>query len=313
MKPPFPIAALIFLVVLAWFLILVMPPPGFPIQKIVEVSEGNTLLEIGYRLEEDRAISSPLAFQFLVRLIYGDGAVIAGSYFFDKPLPLFLVASRLNRGDFGLESVWVTLPEGLSVKEIAEVLTDKLLVFDKEQFIKLALPYEGYLFPDTYYFSPVVAEEKIISLMRANFADRVEKMERDFKNTERTLEEIMVMASLLEEEARDWDDRRIISGILWKRLEDEMLLQVDAVFPYLIGKNSFELTKSDLALDSPFNTYQTVGLPPAPITNPGREAILAAIYPKESPYWFYLSDRGGNFHFGRDFEEHKANKARYLW
>jgi UPF0755 protein len=120
------------------------------------------------------------------------------------------------------------------------------------------------------------------------------------------------MASLVEEEARTLETRRTIAGILWKRLKLGMPLQVDAVFPYIIGKNTYELSIGDLALDSPYNTYKYAGLPPAPITNPGLDAMLAAVTPTDSPYLYYLSDRNGKMHYARTHDGHLANKAAYL-
>jgi UPF0755 protein len=120
------------------------------------------------------------------------------------------------------------------------------------------------------------------------------------------------MASILEEEANNTEDRRIISGILWKRIEKGMALQVDAPFYYLFGKGSSQLTLSDLATTSPYNTYVNKGLPSAPISNPGLDAIKAAINPKSTPYYFYLADRKGITHYATDHDGHVANRNNYL-
>ena len=120
------------------------------------------------------------------------------------------------------------------------------------------------------------------------------------------------MASLLEEEARTTRSRQIISGILWKRIERGMRLQVDAVFPYILGKNTFELTLDDLAVDSPYNTYRYAGLPLGPISNPGLDSLRAALHPVQTPYLYYLSDKNGVFHWSRTYEEHLKKKKLYL-
>ena len=120
------------------------------------------------------------------------------------------------------------------------------------------------------------------------------------------------MASLLEEEARQTPTRRTVAGILWKRLDLGMPLQVDATLRYLLGKSSHELTREDLEYDSPYNTYKDAGLPPGPISNPGLDAILAALRPVETAYLYFLTDSEGNIHYARTFEEHVANKAMYL-
>ena len=120
------------------------------------------------------------------------------------------------------------------------------------------------------------------------------------------------MASLLEKEARTTESRRIIAGILWKRLEIGMLLQVDAVFGYIINKGSLQLTLEDLSIDSPYNTYRYKGLPIGPIANPGLDSLQAATMPILTDYLFYLSDKEGTMHYSETFEEHKRKKRLYL-
>lgn len=119
------------------------------------------------------------------------------------------------------------------------------------------------------------------------------------------------MASILEEEAQVEDARRIVSGILWSRLEQDIALQVDAAFLYideLEGRDTYSLTVDDLKIDSPYNTYTNVGFPPTPITNPGLESIYAAANPFYSDYLFYLSDTQGNMYYAKTFEEHIENR-----
>jgi UPF0755 protein len=120
------------------------------------------------------------------------------------------------------------------------------------------------------------------------------------------------MASILEAEARTTETRKIISGILWKRMEIGMPLQVDAPFQYIIGKNTFQLTTNDLKFDSPYNTYKYKGLPPGPIGNPGLDAISATVNPIKTNYLYYLSDVRGNMHYAKTFAEHVINKEKYL-
>ena len=120
------------------------------------------------------------------------------------------------------------------------------------------------------------------------------------------------MASIVEKETITDESKYIVSGILWKRIDNGMKLQVDAVFPYIFGKNTFDLTSKDLQFDSPYNTYRYEGLPPGPIASPGFEAIRASLYPEETPYWFYLSDRRSQMHYGRTYEEHLKFRNQYL-
>jgi len=200
---------------------------------------------------------------------------------------------------FPLLQVKVTIPEGYTVKDIAEKF-NRFDNFNKENFLKIAK--EGYLFPDTYFLTGKETEKNIVKKMEENFKKKTGDVEP----------KIVIMASLLEKEARTIEDKKIISGILWKRLEARMPLQVDAVFPYIINKISTELTLDDLKIDSLYNTYLYKGLPPAPICNPGLESIEAAKNPTDSLYWYYLSDSKNNIHYAKTFEEHKLNKIRYI-
>ena len=141
---------------------------------------------------------------------------------------------------------------------------------------------------------------------------RIKPLEQDLSAFGRPLSDVIIMASLIEEEARTDDTRRKVSGILWKRLQKGMPLQVDGVFPYIFGDKPYDLTNGDLLIDSPYNTYKYIGLPPTPISNPGLAAILAAVTPITTPYWYYLSDRDGNMHYAVTHDEHLVNRVKYL-
>jgi len=297
---------------LVFYVGLVAPPSNFPVSGVVLIEDGATLSEISAVLDEQGIIKSPLFFEGVVIGFNGEGGVLHGQYFFEDFLNVFQVARRLTKGEFGLEPFSITIPEGASVAEIALIFEKQFPEFDAKEFLVLALDDEGYLFPDTYRFLPNVEAPQVYRGMRNVFNERIEEIKEQVERSGKELHDIITMASILEEEARTPKTRRKISGILWKRLEVGMLLQVDAVFPYIIGKNTFQLTLEDLKIDSPYNTYKYPGLPPGPITNPGMDSILAALEPEESPYFFYLSDLEGNMHYARNFEEHKINKARYL-
>jgi UPF0755 protein len=126
------------------------------------------------------------------------------------------------------------------------------------------------------------------------------------------LPEVLVMASILQKEAASLKDRQAIAGLLWHRIVIGMPLQVDAVFPYILGKNTFQVTKTDLATTSAYNTYVNKGLPPGPIDNPSMQAILAAVTPVKSNYVYYMSDLQGNLHFCITYTCQLANQRKYL-
>jgi len=304
---------LIFLVVLFFVLIIFFSPPlNFPEDKIIHIEDGLNLGEISSHLGKENIIKYPSLFKVLAFLSGNQTSLFSGDYFFDKKINLIFVLRRLSKGQYNISPVEITFPEGFTVEEIADNLVSNFEDFDKGKFLELAKNKEGFLFPDTYKFLPNVGPRKVIFDMEANFDKKIGNLRPEILRSNRTTKEIIIMASLLEEEARTRETREIISGILWKRIEIGMPLQVDAVFPYIIGKNTFELTLEDLEFDSPYNTYKYAGLPPGPISNPGLNSIESALRPVESDYLFYLSDKSGKMHYAEDFEGHKRNKALYL-
>jgi len=302
------LAALSFVVLV--FLFLLSPPDVIEDREIL-ISRGEILQDASFALERAGVIRSAVAFQVFVLLQGGERNVVAGIYRFTEPESARVIAERLLRGDFRSNSLVITFPEGLMVREMAPLLAARIPNFDSASFLSQALPFEGRLFPDTYFFHNNATPEEIIAKMKANFERRVASVPVAPRLADRPFSDILIMASLLEEEAATSDSRRIISGILWSRIEKKMPLQVDAAFLYieeLEGRNTYTLTLEDLAFDSPYNTYINVGFPPTPITNPGLDSILAAANPIASDYLFYLSDTRGNMYYARTFEEHRANR-----
>jgi UPF0755 protein len=172
---------------------------------------------------------------------------------------------------------------------------------------------EGFLFPDTYQISYSAGEKDIIRMMLANFDKKLTKdLREEIVRQNKTIFEIVTMASLLEKEVRTAEDKKLVAGVLWKRLKNRIPLQVDAAVSYITGKKTVKITKEDTQIDSPYNTYKYLGLPLGPISNPGLESIKASIYPKESRYWYYLSTPEGQTIFSRTLEEHNIAKAKYL-
>ena len=287
-------------------------PVGFPANTMVHVEKGDSLEELTVSLDENGVLRTPVIFKWLIKIMGGQTKVKAGDYLFTERVALPRVAFRMVRGEFNLTPVKITLPEGASRKEMAAILAKNLPNFDKEKFLSESNSDEGYLFPDTYFFFPNTTSQEIISTLRGNFNAKMETLRDDVRKSKKTLREIIIMASIIEEEAHTMEDRKIISGILWKRIQIGMPLQVDAPFYYAIGKNTYTLTQKDLKTDSPYNTYTRTGLPSGPIGNPGLDSIFAAIYPKTSPYLYYLSDREGNVYYSATFDKHKKNKVLYI-
>jgi UPF0755 protein len=269
---------------------LISPPKNFPINSTVPIEGGSFLSNISKNLKDDGIIRSELALQFFAVLFGGDRHIVAGDYFFDSPISVWNVAYRIALGRHHRQALKVTIPEGTGVKRMADLLSETLINFDQDDFILKAKPQEGYLFPDTYFFYTTTTSDEVLKVLRDNFDAQIKTLKPDIEKSGHTLNEIIIMASLIEEESGGPDDKSQISGILWKRIEKGIRLQVDA-WP---------------------ETYDKAGLPEAPISNPGLEAIKASIHPVETAYLFYLHDKDGKIHYAKTFEEHKLNILKYL-
>ncbi len=290
------------------FLFLISAPPSFPINKIINIERGATLKQIAENFQQQNIIRHPTLFDFLVRFTGHEKDIKAGKYMFAKPLSLVGLMQRLINASYGIPTVKITIPEGSTIADINRIFSGAGF----ENFAIKSKELEGYLFPDTYFFLIDAAPEEAVAKMTENLKNKTADLEEVIVKSKRNFHQILIMASLLEKEAAKSEDRKIISGILWKRFDGKMPLQVDAVFIYAIGKNTYELTTDDLKIKSPYNTYLYNGLPPTPIDNPGLDAIRAAVFPEKSPYWYYLSDKEGNIYYSKTFEEHVAKKQKYL-
>lgn len=290
------------------FLFYISSPSDFPVNKVITIEKGATLKEVAENFEKENLIHSYFLFNILMRYSGGAKNIKAGKYLFEKRLSLFSLMNRLIKGDYGVSDIKITIPEGSTIKDINRIFQEK--GFENFEIKDIGL--EGYLFPDTYFFTIDTTSQMVVAKMTENLKNRTAELEEDIRKSQRSFHQILTMASLIEKEAAHSEDRKIISGILWKRFDKKMPLQVDAAFVYVIGKNTFELTEDDLKIDSPYNTYIHRGLPPTPIANPGLDAIQAAIFPEKSPYWYYLSDKEGNIHYAKTFEEHVSKKQKYL-
>lgn len=299
-------------VVLIGYVGIFSAPAQFPEKQIVSIEAGTSLSSVADEFEAQRVVRSSFVYKALGMLFGGARGVLAGEYYFSDKSNLFAVAYRTANGVYGLDPVLVTIPEGTASYEMIPILETKLSQFDAGTFFKLAEPLEGQLFPDTYLFPPNTKARQVVEHMHGVHIERIQEIQDEVRAFGRPFDEVLVMASLIEKEARDPEDRRIISGILWKRIEIGMPLQVDAVFGYINGTEIFHPTHDDLEVESPYNTYQNRGLPPGPITNPGLDAILAAVTPVETEYLYYLTGRDGNMYYGATFEQHVANRRQYL-
>lgn len=292
------------------FLFIISPPHSFPKESTITVSEGTGLHSLSLKLDGAKVIRSPFWFRAFAIVLGGERDMKAGDYYMPHPQNSFIIAWRIFRGFHDIETVKITIPEGFTVKKISNLFDQRFAFFDHSAFESSAL--EGYLFPDTYFVPVTISASSTIKLFSDNFERRISPLMPKINSSGRTLEEIIIVASILEGEAKDRENMKIVSDILWKRLDLGLPLQVDASFVYIIGKSTKELTKDDLKIDSPYNTYLYRGLPPTPISNPGLEAIESALAPSESPYLYFLTSDDGEMHYSRTFDEHVEKKLKYI-
>ncbi len=299
------------ILVLIWMTML-RAPDDFPVDELVSVPEGQSVKMIGSELRTQSVIRSPLTFRILMRVFGNDRGARAGDYLFKEPANVWTVARAIASGAFGLEPLRIRIPEGATTKQMAVLYAGELQRFNAANFLAEAQPLEGYLFPDTYFFLPNANEKSVIQAMHQNFEDKMLPLAQDFASSTHSQRDIIIMASILEREAFNPEDRRMIAGVLWNRMKLGMALQVDATFLYTLGKGTFQLTRADLASDSPYNTYVNKGLPPTPIGSPSLDSIEAALHPIKNNYIFYLADRDGVTHYSKTYDEHLELKHKYL-
>lgn len=288
------------------------PPHDFPVRTPIEITEGTTFIDATKILEEKGAVRSSLFLQIIAKIRFGDMLIKAETYYFEEPLDTTEVARAVSTGTHIIPPIRLTIQEGLRIDEIDTLVSENLPEVSSGEFTKAAGQNEGFLFPDTYYIPESFSAEDLVALMSKTFSEKMGTLQRELGKSPYSLSQIVTMASIIEREAKDTESKHLVSGILWKRYEIGMPLQVDAPFEYIYERSADTLTSEDLLIDSPYNTYKNTGLPPTPIVNPGIDSIKAALDPHESPYLYYITGSDGNFYYAETFEEHKQNIANHL-
>ncbi|HVB19944.1 MAG TPA: endolytic transglycosylase MltG [Candidatus Paceibacterota bacterium] len=305
------VLAFVVLSVVGYFFVLA-PPADFSSGSTLVIAHGASVPLIAEQLAEAHIIAHPSALRLLVRIIGADSRIQAGVYRFNRPENLFTVMYRLVTGAYGLPPIRLTFVEGTTVREMAVQIAAAFPEISPEDFLAAGQSAEGYLFPDTYFFSPSADAASIVKTMRSNFNAKIASLTDQLNASKHSLSDIVIMASLLEKEARTSANRRIVAGILYNRLKLGMPLQVDAVFGYIYGRSTYSPSYADLAVNSPYNTYLHTGLPPGPIDNPGLDSLEAALNPTKTNYLYYLTDKNGVMHYTTTYAQHQANKRKYL-
>jgi len=298
--------------IIGGYFIVFSPPANFPSGSTVSIVQGSSAPLVAQQLADAHIIVHPGVLRFILRMAGASDRVQAGMYRFSVPENLLTVAYRLVTGAYGLPFVNMTFPEGTTVHEMAIQIASAFPLISGEEILSAGKSYEGYLFPDTYFFLPSADATSIIATMRANFDAKTVPLSDDIKTSKRSLPDIVILASLVGKEARTTASKHIVAGILLNRLQRGMPLQVDAVFGYIYDRDTYSPSPTDLTVDSPYNTYTHTGLPPGPIDNPGLDSIGAVLHPTKTNYLYYLTGNDGLMHYATTYAGHQENIRKYL-
>ena len=299
------------------------------------VEEGTGVAKIGERLEQEDIITSSFFFKVYMKLFQKDNVLQAGSFLLKKGMNIATVVSTMTHAE--AKEIGVTIPEGWTVFQMQSRFVEALPKVTNEQWQTVTGPQgklivsaqdvlagipsgqglEGYLFPDTYRFrenadAKTVSDTMVITLKRRFAEQKIVIPENLVFENGMTLHEVLTLASIVEREVRSAEDMKKVAGIFFTRLKIGMALQADSTVNYVTGKNDPSVSLDDSKVDSPYNTYRRLGLPPGPISNPGMNAIMAVLEPVDSDALYFLTTPDGQVIYANTFNEHIANKYKYL-
>ena len=312
-----------FIFVLCW--LLFVPPSQTASTKIIFIKKGTPLKKVSEILEQEGIIKNRKFFVLLTTILGKKTKVKAGEYEFHTQMLPLEVFDALVKGQ--VKRHLVTIPEGYTLSQIAQLLEDSNLVGRKEFLQKASSPafinalglsqlagptLEGYLFPDTYHLVKETDPEEAIQVMvhrfKKVFGSELAGMASELGISER---EAVVLASIIEKETSLSQEKPLISAVFHNRLRKKIPLQSDPTVIYGIKNFDGNLTKEHLLRPTPYNTYRIAGLPPTPICNPGKDSLLAAAHPAPVPYLYFVSKNDGSHYFSCDIEEHNQAVLKY--
>jgi len=293
------------------------------------IDRGDSVSAISEKLASIRVVPSKFLFKIVV-LFFDYDKLKAGKYDLQKGSNMIDVVKTLIEGSDLFDEKIIKITEGWTIKDIDQYLSKKgfikigEFVEESKNIEKYRSGYnflqdkrisslEGYLFPDTYKIYTSADASVIIKKMLSNFELRLmQQVREEIIDKKLSMLDVVILASIIEKEVRLVQDKEIVAGIFLKRMANNMPLQADSTLNYFTGNSSFRLNSVELKIDSKYNTYIYRGLPPTPISNPGLKSIQAAVYPKKSPYLYFLSKETGETVFSATFSEHVANKRKWL-
>lgn len=304
-----------------------------PLEFVIE--KGEPVRVIARRLREKGLVRDPVAFFLVVKKLGFAKKIEAGHFELDRSMGAYELALALTHG---VRDLRVTIPEGWRSEQIFERLKSQEWENEaiwSEYTSGSWRAFEGRLFPDTYFFSRAMGPDDVLERFLDNFDKKIVKgLAAEISSSDLDLDEILILASIVEREVKEDSDRAVVAGILLNRLEKGMGLDIDATVQYAVASircSAFaratadrqnpniqcedwwpKVTAEDLKIDSDFNTYLYAGLPPMPIANPSLVSIKAVLNPTKTDYWYYLSDSEGKIHYARTLEEQNRNIRKFL-
>lgn len=290
--------------------------------RVVEIPPAIGLYGMARLLRDSEVIRGPLTFVVLTLLRGSARALRAGEYEFPKGASLVTVVRHIEEGRFRPRII--TFAEGFTLREAGERLEEEGLATRADVFRlahdpgflwRLGIPansIEGYLFPDTYHlFKGMRVEEILVKMVHRLWEVLTPDLLAQADDLKVSVHELLTLASIIEKEAVLGEERPLISAVFWNRLKRDMPLQADPTVGYAVRKINRALTLDDLRVDSPYNTYRNPGLPPTPISNPGKASIVATLNPAKVNYLYFVSMDGTRHHFSSTWSQHAAAVARY--
>ena len=317
------IAGIVIASILAFYLLVIYWPQSNPYERVeINIPRGVTLSKIGDILKERNIISNKRTFTMAVKSLGHEKNIPAGRYILHNALNNRTIINQLVYGAPSLKRI--TVLEGWTIDEIANELEAKLKI-NKKSFLSLCHnkrmirlfnlegnSFEGYLFPDTYSFAEGIDPYLVLTRMVNEFKNNISKsMEVQAQELGLSILEVITLASIIEGEAIYDSERSIISAVYHNRLKKGMKLQADPTIQYIIDDGPRRLLNHDLKIKSNYNTYLYKGLPPGPINNPGKESIIAALYPSVNEFLYFVAKGDGYHTFTKNEKDHNKAKRKF--
>ncbi|OGY41973.1 MAG: hypothetical protein A2Y67_01090 [Candidatus Buchananbacteria bacterium RBG_13_39_9] len=334
------VIVIVMVIIAGWvFKIVFISQSNGNLTKNFVVKAGSGVNQISHDLKKAGLIDSSSVFETYLWLKKSEGKILAGEHTLSPAWSIRKLVNALTSGSALENEAVIKIIEGWDLYDLADYF-EKNNIVSKDDFYKLVgqpgqhdnknllnwakdykfleekpagVSLEGYLFPDTYRVYKNAKIEDVIKKTLDNFGQKIDaKVMSDINAQNKSLYDILTLASIIEKEAKTAADKKTVAGVYYNRLEIGMALQADPTVNYVTGKTTDRPSLDDLKVDSLYNTYQYPGLPPGPICNPGLDSILAAVYPEKNDYFYFINTPDGKLIFAKDLDEHRRNREKYF-